>query len=179
MKKSSLTNTFTIPGDLDVVQLLIENGANPSQFDLISAAASGHYETVKFLLENGANPNAQDGAALVGATENEKEKVVLTLLQNGANPNLIPPPDNPLYMAAALGYNGIVDDLLQHGARTDLLDEWDGTDALAIAKIEENYDIEKAIQKEREKRKKRILELGPRSIIHRQRTGKFPQSMLI
>ena len=51
---------------LEVIQLLLDRGANPNAFDmlghtpLILSARKGHLEVVKLLLDRGADPNAFD-----------------------------------------------------------------------------------------------------------------------
>jgi len=91
--------------NVDVLQMLLENGANPNLQDNYGDTAltlasrysniDSNIETVKILLENGANPNLQnnDGyTALMLASRNSNTdsniETVKILLENGANPNL-------------------------------------------------------------------------------------------
>ena len=87
---------------VDVVQLLLDNGANQEKADhrgstpLQLAAKAGHKGVVQLLLNNGADPNranimgttALHEAAGVHKKYNEAHKdIVKLLLDNGANPN--------------------------------------------------------------------------------------------
>ncbi len=64
-----------------------------SGFPLRSAAKAGHIEIVRLLLENGADPNKPEhelapfGGSVYDATQNGHYEVVKLLLENGANPN--------------------------------------------------------------------------------------------
>lgn len=69
--------------NLEIVKLLIENGANPNQYELVSplvlACQNGNLEMVEYLLEKGANPifpreeASLDAINRIGNTENCNE----------------------------------------------------------------------------------------------------------
>src|SRR5271166_5816256 len=94
-----------IYSNVDVLQMLLENGANPNLRDnygdtaLIWASSysntDSNIETVKILLENGANPNLQCNngytALMIASSYSNTDSNIETvkiLLENGANPNL-------------------------------------------------------------------------------------------
>uniref|UniRef100_A0A1X7SIH9 Uncharacterized protein n=1 Tax=Amphimedon queenslandica TaxID=400682 RepID=A0A1X7SIH9_AMPQE len=59
---------------------------------LIVSARGGDYETVKVLLDNGADPNEWDGVrttALMAAINNKHHHVVELLLTEGADPSIM------------------------------------------------------------------------------------------
>lgn len=84
-------------GNKEVVELLIENGADVNFADecefrtsLMLASRHGHTEIVKLLIEHGADVNAgddYDATSLTRAAEAGHIEVVKLLIENGANPN--------------------------------------------------------------------------------------------
>ena len=96
---------------------------------LMMAAAMGRVEIVKLLLENGANPNVGEEfshdstlankrlfASLMLAVESNNAEVVRLLLLNGANPNIEILKGQPLQKAIENNRIDIVIMLLEHGA---------------------------------------------------------------
>merc|ERR1712038_73343 len=84
-------------GHKDIVQILLDNGANIDYQDnlgrtaLMLAAGNGHKDIVQILLDNGANINQQNNygeTALTRAALNGKKDVVQFLLDRGANTRL-------------------------------------------------------------------------------------------
>lgn len=85
-------------GNREIVELLIENGADvnladESEFDtsLMMASRHGHAEIVRLLLKNAVDVNAQDdydNTSLTRAAEWGHLEVVRLLLENGANSSL-------------------------------------------------------------------------------------------
>ncbi|MBI2712355.1 MAG: ankyrin repeat domain-containing protein [Bdellovibrio sp.] len=122
------------------VRLLMEYGANPDEPDiygatpLMIAATDGYLEIVQLLLNAGVYVNAQMTptdtedfvqaeyrySALLCASHNGYTQTVKELLKSGAIPDL---PDfdgvTPLTHAILRGQHGIVEALLQAGARVD------------------------------------------------------------
>ena len=83
-------------GHLDIVIALLDNGADPNQFDngpiwspLYQAARAGHLDIVSALLKRGAFPdrgNKFKETPLLEATKGEHLEVVKILLEHGADP---------------------------------------------------------------------------------------------
>jgi len=83
-------------GHLEIVQLLLERGADPNLPEegiaprghaLYSAAANGHHEIARLLLEHGADPNSaveSSGDALSRAISNSDQRMIDLLCSYGA-----------------------------------------------------------------------------------------------
>jgi ankyrin repeat protein len=68
-------------GYLKIVKLLLENGANVNdQYALLTAIKNNYLEITKLLIENGADVNANNGAALAGASQRGHLEIVKLLL---------------------------------------------------------------------------------------------------
>ena len=117
-------------GHIDVVKLLLDEGADPSKPDdengqtpLHWAAVDGHIEMVKILLDRGAEPNKIDGsgdAPLHGAAYKGHNEVVKLLLDGGADPNEVGDYERtPLYWAIEGHYEDTVKTLMDRGAEPD------------------------------------------------------------
>ena len=107
-------------GHIDIVKLLLENGAdvNAKSSDsltwfsgwtpLISACENGHFETAKLLIENGADVNASSKSgwtALMSAARGGYFNIVELLVENGADVNAINEIGwTPVRVAAYYGY---------------------------------------------------------------------------
>jgi ankyrin repeat protein len=75
-------------GQLDIVKLLIEYGANIHRSDdaaLRFASFEGHINIVKYLIEKGADVQALNNVALFWASYNNHKEVVNLLKKHGAN----------------------------------------------------------------------------------------------
>ncbi len=115
---------------LNMLALLIKNGANPSLANaeglipLQVAVTSQKINMAKILLNRSMQPyedanwkNAIGEPLLVQAVENNDYEMVRLLLSHGAQTNYADHMDNtPLHMAANLGYKRIASLLLEHGA---------------------------------------------------------------
>ncbi|WP_338967567.1 ankyrin repeat domain-containing protein [Spiroplasma endosymbiont of Lonchoptera lutea] len=139
-------------GNLDIVKLLLENGANINLQNnngnnaLITAVENGHTDIVKLLLKNGADINHQNKfgiTPLITAATYGELDIMKLLLEKGANINH----QNkfgitPLITAATYGKLDIVKLLLENGAAINLTDE-NGNTALITAAT---YDYEKIVK---------------------------------
>ena len=141
-------------GHKDVVQILLENGADVNMaggYDgsaLATASAFDHKDVVQILLENGADVNMAGGgygSALASASANGDKDVVQILLENGADVNMAGGGNkSPLRLASANGHLAIAQILLEHGADVSLKDE-DGHSALRCARDESHEAIIKLL----------------------------------
>ena len=95
---------------------------------LIEAAANGHVDVVKLLIENGADVNLKGEAwygPLHAAAAKGHIEVVKILLENGADVNIFHH-NKPLHNAAMNGHIEVAEILLAHGADINAkgTDEW-------------------------------------------------------
>lgn len=130
-------------GHVDVVQLLLSQGAEASPLDLFysfqrqfgersaivtplhAAAINDHFDTVELLLDHGADPNIpnDDGeTALHLAVVGNLHGIVELLFQHSANANIHGRWGPPLLLAAANGYLNIVIQLIDQKAVLDVGD---------------------------------------------------------
>uniref|UniRef100_A0A5S6QCP6 ANK_REP_REGION domain-containing protein n=1 Tax=Trichuris muris TaxID=70415 RepID=A0A5S6QCP6_TRIMR len=132
-------------GKKEVVQLLLQNGADANQVShdefrlpltpLVVACRSGKVEIARLLLENGASPDCTDcfgHSALWVATKARCRQLVQVLIEHSAN--LLACSSNwkncPLYYAAKHApHCGMAELLIYHGYWSNYEDE-DGLDAL-------------------------------------------------
>ncbi|KAF7344738.1 ANK-REP-REGION domain-containing protein [Mycena venus] len=112
-------------GHLEMVQLLIENGADVNTLTeqygppLTAASEAGHDRIARFLLKNGADANAssgQYGCALHAAVSQNHETIVRLLIKNGASVNRQGDFGTALTFASQCGMQSIVLLLLEQGA---------------------------------------------------------------
>ncbi|OWZ14245.1 Homebox and aldo/keto reductase [Phytophthora megakarya] len=113
-------------GNIDVVSLLLERGADMAGQDFMSrmalhfTAGNGHSDVVTFLLDRGADMAAQDmedRTTLHYAANNGHRDVILLLLERGANVAAQDKEDRTaLHYAAGNGHSDVVTLLLDRGA---------------------------------------------------------------
>ena len=109
-------------GDLNIVKLLIEHGADPN-YDygevvadpLCEAIVQHHDDIVNYLLECGIPFNLSK--ALIRAVYNNRIEITKSLLSHGANPNVKNSIEwTPLHLAAGYGFVEIAKLLLSYNA---------------------------------------------------------------
>ena len=123
-------------GHKEVVQLLLDGGANPNKEDeeggnpLYEAANVGHIDVVQLLLEHGSNPNNADNYQntplhVSSQRHHHTRNVVKLLLDNGADPNKQDVGGRTrLHIAARLGQTDVAQLLLDSGADPNVKDVW-------------------------------------------------------
>jgi ankyrin repeat protein len=155
-------------GRAEAVRLLVEAGATVSmahpdgETPVMAAARSGRVEAVRLLVEAGADVNAlsyQQETALMWAAAEGHADVVKTLLAANADPNLKARittlkerkhADHPtggmtaLMYAARNGQEGAVRALMAGGADPKLTNG-DGVTAMAIAVVNDRFDLAKVM----------------------------------
>jgi ankyrin repeat protein len=141
----SALHTAAFGGHLEIVKLLLENGAaadqrsegNKSMTALHTAAYNGHTEVVRFLLDKGIPVDDRDGegkSALIHAASGPFPATVQLLIDQGADVNLTDKTEGftALMMAAAEGHLDVVKLLMKSGADPLIVDE-DGDTAFSFA----------------------------------------------
>ena len=149
-KNVTVLQLAVVLGNEDIVQLLLEKGANPngnfvsavtnSDTPLHDAVRFARTKIAKLLLDHGAEVDARaedGGTALESAAALENEEIVRLLLEKGANPNGNPTSsveicDTPLHVAVRTGNRTIVNMMLETGADIEALDK-NGDTPLNIA----------------------------------------------
>ncbi len=147
--RDSMLHTSAAAGDLEQVDRLLKDGADPNELDanhrtpLHEAVDSHSLETVSRLLDGGANPNLQDAylghTALHRAVHVHSSPIAERLLEAGADPNLRNVDgDTPLHDAlknpeSEDKHLATVNTLITHGARLDLADKQSGRKPLSLA----------------------------------------------
>lgn len=146
-----LATELVSPYDMDMVKLLVENGAVVNQITrnensaLLSAAKFGNLELVKYLIEfykAKVNHKFHDGATpLMRACYYGYPNLVKYLLDKGA---VLEERNNrretPLYIASFRGYESIVEILIERGANVNSEDN-DGDTPLTVACYENKANI--------------------------------------
>ncbi len=141
-------------GEVAAVRQLLERGADPDVATTFAEgkrtplhAAAYSQEMTRLLLEHGVDPNAQDRwgvTPLVKAARISDRLDVLPqvklLLEKGADPNIKPKDRKPaLHVAVSEGSLGLIEALLELGAKVDLKDD-QGYTALERAILTTKYD---------------------------------------
>ena len=146
----------TIRRQPDIVQLLLENGADPNiqsndgETPLMSASyrsyRPGSTDIVKLLLKNGANPNIRDiegSTALMLVSIEGKIKLAELLLKNGANPNIKNDDgDTALSLAVTGGHADIVE-LLERHIKSVKIQK--ASQQLQASRLSTGYDVSRLI----------------------------------
>ena len=154
LNRTTLLMTAANGGQEDIVQLLLNRGANPDKTDacgitpLSRASSKGHHSVVKLLLDSGANPNkaANNGnTPLYYASWRGHKKVAQLLMAHGANPNKAGEGGlTPLHMAAVYGHREVVKSLLSAGANPNKMD-FDGSTPLHKAAVWSHQAVYKVL----------------------------------
>ncbi|KAJ7881734.1 ankyrin repeat-containing domain protein [Mycena olivaceomarginata] len=123
-----------ISGQMDIVHLLLEQGADINKSSALYWAASyGHLAIVHLLVEKGAEINGKEYSALSGACGLRYGRIAVFLLDNGADPNWAGKWGKfPLAAAAGANNQYMVRLLLEKGANVNMESQWDGN-ALGVA----------------------------------------------
>jgi ankyrin repeat protein len=119
----------SLSGNLDIMRLLIEAGANVDQQDgygqtpLMATVECKHLEATNLLIKHGADVNEKNPvkktALMVAARHGDRESAKF-ILSKGADPNIgFGSGYTALSVAAWFGYEDIVRELIEHGAMAD------------------------------------------------------------
>ena len=121
-------------GHVDVVIVLLDNGADVNIVDAYNATAlhytaeNGHVDVAKTLIQNGADVNAADFeklTALHHTAEYAHIDVAKVLIQNGAELNAVNGNKRTaLHFAALHGHADVAKVLIQNGADVKAADKW-------------------------------------------------------
>lgn len=111
----------SLNGNVSLVKLLLENGANNKDTVLVEACNNKSVEIVKLLLENGANVQTDDNLPLKMASYSGRTETVKLLIEKGAD--IHAENDRSLRSASGKGRYEIVKLLLENGADVHVNDE--------------------------------------------------------
>ena len=135
---SQKLSIFARLGDLPIVQLLLESGADITTDDNLAirtASGNGHVEVVKLLLAAGADVTTDDNLALRAASMTGHVEVVKLLLAAGAD---VPAQYNTaLHLASITGRIEVVELLLEAGADVTSGDNF----AIRVASINGHFQV--------------------------------------
>jgi ankyrin repeat protein len=127
-------------GDSTIVRLLLDNGADVEQHDLLdtplhTAAGEGRADMVHLLVDHGANPDAArdygegrtGGSPMFQAAEHGQVEAARALLDAGADPSFRDSSGvTPLMMASLMGQLEVVRTLLDAGASANEISDQEG-----------------------------------------------------
>jgi ankyrin repeat protein len=124
--------------DLDIIKLLVENGADIHKNDdyilHFVVIQNQSYEIIEFLVKNGANVNASHGEIILDACNNGRADIIKLFLDNGFTYNL----DEVLKRSCYYGYYDIVELLINYNINIT-------QEILDVVKYSDNQDIIKLI----------------------------------
>ena len=136
--------------DVNEVQFWLPDDNGEGSTPLLTACTHGRTEVVQALLEHGANPHDEDFtySTILYATVNGYRDIIVLLLNAGVNINVGNGEywGTPLFIAARFGHIDCLDLLLEQGADIEARNE-DGYTPLMIACIKKRVDaIERLLQ---------------------------------
>ena len=150
---------LSLNGPLDIVQLLLDHGAeldarvgSTLATPLHMAALRGRAEVVALLLSRGCLTQPRAGESLYGATplylaaQTGDLETVRLLLEAGADANCVlrRMGVSPLFIASERGHTEVARLLLRHGASVRLRN-WNGVTSLGVAALSGNAKIVKSL----------------------------------
>jgi len=149
-RTSTPLHLASVTGSLDIVNLLIEYGADPNALDatqsspLHLALVNENLDVVRLLIEHGADvnvPNDKKRTPLHLAAVSGSSDVIELLLQKNAAVNTRDDrTSTPLHLASVTGNSHIVKLLIGHEADLNALDATQSA-PLHLALVNENFDI--------------------------------------
>lgn len=123
--RETVLHQATKQGQVQIVELLLDAGAEVRQRDFVTATRDGQTRIMELMLEHGANADAPAGGASMGtwpvqaAAEHNQLASLGFLLARGARVSLPEARYQPLHYAARNGHAEAARLLLDHGAPVD------------------------------------------------------------
>ncbi|OAQ61284.1 Pfs, NACHT and ankyrin domain-containing protein [Pochonia chlamydosporia 170] len=152
-----LLSTAAMGEDFATVSLLLDFGADPSDFDedlctpLHIAVEKENFDIAKLLLDHGANPSAVDHngvTPLFGAAQDGSFDIVKDLLERGADACVVCANGwTPILKAASRGHLDVVNHLVQNGADLEKANNYGYTPLLAASEYGHIEVLEKLLEK--------------------------------
>ena len=169
-------------GKTEIVEFLLENGANPNiqnsyeETALMMASEENFIKIVNLLLKSGADVNCQNGngnTALTIAAKEGNIEIVKILLVNGSDINH--QNENgytALILAAKNHMNDVVKFLLENGANASLENESGDTALMSAAKFINYAEVVKLLCDEQNQRMKKMIRVQHyRNMVEMSRSG--------